>query len=160
MAPPFPDLTRTIDLHVCVRCRAPFRVGDAVQQVWFVAGVGPHPDTGHRAPYLMDAPAFGHGRCTDRTLDDGATFIEIPRRALQPANNVELRPRTPEYQCHVCKRPLARGDAIVTVTRVLGIGVDPATRFPGVEVSSEFEAVHFDCHDPRLDLGGPLVVAS
>lgn len=154
----FPDVVRRIDYETCVKCRRLFTRGDALLQIWVVAGVGPHPQTGRLTPWLMDDPLFGHGVCDNRPLVVGQ--VDVPRNRLVPMPSAELRARTPDYQCRRCQQKLKRGDCILTVVRVEGIVVDPSTKFPGVQCSTEWESLHADCHDPTLDLGGPLIVGA
>lgn len=159
MDSPFPDVERRVSLTSCMKCLTVFQRGDTILQAWLVAGVGLHPGTYRRVPFLNEVPGFVHVRCHQRTAEP-IVVPEIERHLLKPTENKPLRPRTPEYQCHLCKKPFQRGDVINVAVRVIGIGIDPSTRQPATECSEEYEAIHIDCRDPKLDLGGTLVITS
>jgi hypothetical protein len=61
-----------------------------------------------------------------------------------------LSARVPDYICARCKSQLTRGDRVVPVVLVEGIGKDPGTSNKAVQCSSEYEMVHVDCRDPQL----------
>ncbi len=130
-----------------------------MEQVWVVAGVGKHPEDKRLVPYLCDTPEFGHVTCEDvGLLRSSLPLVEIPRMALKPETTAPIRPRTNEYTCTVCRRRVERGDRVVMAVIVEGIGFDPELGVPAAKVSGEYEVVHKNCRDPKLDMGGVLVV--
>lgn len=157
----FPDVPARVRPDTCIRCHIVFSVGDRVTQILIVAGIGPHPSGLSRVPFLCDVPEFGHLRCKDRMLQAANTSLILPpRNTLKPTNNSRaLRPRVPEYLCALCKKPLEREDRVLAVVPVRGIGIDPDTNQPAAECSDEYEIVHFDCSDPKLTIGGSLVLS-
>lgn len=155
----FPEVHPRVRPDTCLRCHAIFQVGDRVTQIWIVAGIGEHPNTYRKVPYLGDIPEFGHIACKDKSLNIATEgLITVPRQSLKQTNLDPLRPRVPEYQCAICKKSVVREDRVVPVVAVIGIGIDPETNLPAAMCSDEYEVVHFDCKDPSLKLGGTIVL--
>lgn len=158
---PFPDVPLRVRPDTCIKCHTVFKTGQRVMQVWVVTGVGRHPKRQGMVPFLLDTPEFAHACCEDLSLlRADLPTIEIPRQHLKP-DVVSLRPRTNEYTCTLCRKKVERGDRVLTVMIVEGIGIDPETSFPAARVTGEYEVVHVNCRDPKLDVGpGPLVVGA
>jgi hypothetical protein len=157
----FADVPLSDDLTCCRKCRKRFSKGDRVSQIMVVAGVDKQARPGAHL-FFMDGCEFGHVNCRDRLITKVSSLIkEVPRQLLKPNKHIEpLRPRFNEYTCAACRQQLKRGDRIVVATIVEGIAIDPETKAPAPQCTAEFEVVHADCTDPKLEKGpGPLVVS-
>jgi hypothetical protein len=63
----------------------------------------------------------------------------------------DVPPRTPPTHCAKCRKQFARGDVIIDVKLVSGIGQNPSGVGKCVYLSIYEEFAHFECADPKLE---------
>lgn len=114
-----------------------------------MAGVGPHPRGYGQALYVSEWEEYAHVACDNVALD--GPFIDLARSKLKVTTELgSLGARVADYICARCKKQFERGDRVVPAVIVEGMARDPDTGMKGVQCSSEFEMVHYDCRDTRL----------
>lgn len=117
-----------------------------------MAGVGPHPSGAGQCLYVSEMEEYAHSHCGNPALD--GPFVDLPRSILKVTTEIaSLTARVPDYICSRCKKRLERGDRVVPVIIVEGLGKDPDTGAKGVQCSEEYEMAHYDCHDRQLTGG-------
>lgn len=145
----FEEVTIRTGPDTCAKCRKELARHDRITEVKLVAGVGPHPSAAGRCLYVSEAEEYAHMECGNTTFSE--PFLEVPRSRLLVTTEIEsLGARVPDYVCARCKSQLLRGDRVVPVVLVEGIGRDPETLGKAVQCSGEYEMVHLDCRDPQL----------
>ena len=136
----------------CARCRKALVRHDRVTEVKIVAGIGPHPNGAGQCLYVGEAEEYAHRHCDNPSLS--SPFLELPRSRLIVTTEIApLKARVPDFVCALCKAKLVRGDRVVPVVLVEGIGRDPETQGKAVQCSGEYEMTHLDCRDPQLTGG-------
>jgi hypothetical protein len=148
----FEEVTIRTGPDTCAKCRKELARHDRITEVKLVAGVGTHPSAAGRCLYVSEAEEYAHMDCADAPL--ASPFLDIPRSRLIVTTEIEsLGARVPDYICARCKEKLVRGDRVVPVVLVEGIGRDPDTLGKAVQCSHEYEMTHLDCRDPQLKGG-------
>jgi hypothetical protein len=158
----FPDVDISTDMTRCRQCLQTFQPHDRITRLLVVTGVGIH--EGRKQLFVMDRREVAHVDCQDHRLTHRASpaLIETPRQRLAVTKDRNIiRARYNEFTCTDCRTELRRGDRILQVMIVIGIGIDPAIMAPAVECSEEFEVAHKSCDDRDLSAGpGALVLSS
>jgi hypothetical protein len=145
----FDDVAPRTGPNQCAKCRKELHRADRITEVKIVGGVGSNPTGAGRCLYVCETQEYAHAECANPTLTQ--QLIEIPRSSLIVDTHLgPLKARTPDFMCCRCRKKLERGDRVMPVILVEGIGRDPDTQTKAVMCSSEYEMVHFDCHDPSL----------
>ncbi len=138
----FPNVDPQTPLDQCAKCRKGFVRGERIHVVKIVAGIGAHPRGYGETVYVSDYSESAHGSCIDTDL--GNPFIDVTKE-IEP-----IQARVPDFICARCKKRFQRGDRAFPLVIVEGIGRDPETQGKAVQCSAEYEMIHLDCRDPKL----------
>lgn len=140
----FSDVKVERDKTFCKVCKKYFELNDRLIEIHVVAGVD-------NLVHVSDEIEYGHMNCLNNKI-----IIESPIRRAPTSEEIMDVIINPSHICKICKAPFKREDRITIAYVVIGKGVDPDTKAPGIMCSDQFEAVHIKCNDPKLDIGGIL----
>jgi len=143
----FLDVPDRLPSTICVGCRKLFNPGDALVEVFTVAGVGPGAGQA-KTVFVNERPEYAHLKCARPGLRLPQKKW-IARSQLKPELIMPVDELSPDYQCLACAGLLSRGHRILMVLRAEGIDKDPLTNAPGLRCTTGHETAHLNCSDPK-----------